>query len=132
MLGFLFKIVLVAAVVAIGGYFLFIKNPDAIKSVLSSKSELNVKSVLETKVLSNFKKVSAGALAENVSKGLDSLVTHNDSPVVLGIKISNDSLNSIIDFIKNLPPDQVNELKQVICAPVPTSTVTATPSPVSN
>ncbi len=129
MLGFLFKIGIVAAVVAVGGYFLFIKNPDTLKSVLSSKSEIDIKSILETKLLSSFKNVSAGALAENVSKGLDSIVTHNDSPVVLGIKISNDSLNSVIDFIQNLPPEQVNELKQVICAPAATPTVTATPTP---
>ncbi len=127
MLGFLFKIGVIAAVVAVGGYFLFIKNPDTLKSVLSSKGELDIKSILETKVLSSFKNVSAGNLAENVSKGLDSIVTHNDSPVVLGIKISNDSLNSVIDFIQNLPPDQVNELKQVICAPVVSPTPSTTP-----
>jgi hypothetical protein len=44
---------------------------------------------------------------------LDSLVTHPDpnSPVVLGVKISNDSLSTVVDVIRSLPPDQINQIK---------------------
>lgn len=132
MLGFLFKIAIVATVVSVAGYFLFIKNPDTFKKVLSGNIEIDVKSFLDTKVLSQIKDTKPQNLLSGISGGLDSLVTHNNkSPVVLGIKITNDSLNSIIDFIQNMPPEQVDQLKAVICAPAatPTPTLTLTPTP---
>jgi hypothetical protein len=53
---------------------------------------------------------------------LDSLVTHPDpnSPVVLGVKISNDSLSTVVDVIRSLPPDQINQIKSALCTPVST------------
>lgn len=68
--------------------------------------------------LPDLKQVNASAAASRISSALDSLVTHPDknSPVILGVKITNESIIKLVDVIQGLPPEQVNQIKQVICA----------------
>ena len=99
-----------AAVVAGGGYvYLHRNNLSQIKQLSSLTSQFKIP---------NLKQIDASQAGQRVSEILDSLVTHPDknSPVILGVKITNDSLNTIVDVIAKLPPDQVSQLKQVICA----------------
>lgn len=105
MFGFLFKIILMAAVVAGGGYAYL--NKDKLPDFTSQ---------FKAPTAINFDASSAG---KRISDTLDALVTHPDqnSPVILGMKITNDSLSQLVDFIQSLPPGQVSELKQILCAP---------------
>ena len=59
------------------------------------------------------------SVAGQLSETLDSLITHPGkvSPIVLGVDITNDSLNALVDVIQKLPSDQFSELKTVICTP---------------
>lgn len=68
--------------------------------------------------LPDLKQVNASAAASRISSALDSLVTHPDknSPVILGVKITNESLGVIVDALQKLPPDQTNQIKQILCA----------------
>ena len=100
-----------AAVVAGGGYaYIHRGELSRVKQLSSLTSRLK---------LPNLKQIDASQAGQRISEVLDSLVTHPDknSPVILGVKITNDSLNTLVDVIAKLPPDQVSQLKQVICAP---------------
>ena len=71
------------------------------------------------------KDVDSKTLAQNASQSLDKLVTHpdNNSPVVLGVKITNDSLDTVVSVLQSLPPEQVATIKSALCAPIsPTAT----------
>jgi len=107
MFGFLFKVILMAAVVAGGGYAYM--NRDKIPQLTNLTSQLK---------LPDIKQINASEAGTRISAALDSLVTHPDknSPVVLGVKITNESIGKLVDVIQGLPPEQVNQIKQVICA----------------
>lgn len=112
MFGLLLKLVVLVAIVGGGGFFVkqkfgAIPSTDQLTSMVKEQ-------------VSN---VNMGTLTQNLGSSLDSLVTHPDknSPVVLGVKISNDSLATVIDVIQKLPPDQVNQVKSMLCAPIPTA-----------
>lgn len=113
MFSFLLKIVIVAAVIAGGAFYLTQKDPQFISKFASLRQSFSTPS------LASLKGVDATSLAQNLSASLDALVTHPDrnSPVVLGVKITNDSLNTLVNVIETLPPEQVDQLKQVICQP---------------
>ncbi len=102
------KIAIIAALV--GGAGIYVKqkygsvpNPQTLVSQLKSQAT----------------SIDVNTLGKNLSSSLDSLVTNTDknSPVVLGVKIGNDSLSVIVDVIQKLPPDQINQVKTIICAP---------------
>lgn len=110
MFKFLLKLLLVAAVVGgIGGY-IYIKK--------GSLPDLSAYTHPQS-VISEFRKTPLTEWGNRLSVALDSLVTHPDrnSPVVLGTKIASDSLNTVVDTIQNLPPDQIKELRQLLCSP---------------
>lgn len=111
MFGFLLKVALV--VVVVGGAFFYVSQkdfsfPQKIAAVRQFVTHPN---------LSFLKQVDTSALASNVSSTLDSIITHPDrnSPVVLGVKITNDSLNALVDVINQMPPEQVAQVKEIIC-----------------
>lgn len=114
MFGFLFKIVLVAGIVAgVGIWFTKYRQGGGLN--------LNPGSVLDL-----VKNVDFGQVGGQISQGLDSLVTSKSaSPVVLGIEITDTSLKTIADTLSGLPPDQLSQIKQYICQP-------ATPSSSSS
>lgn len=60
-----------------------------------------------------------GINLQEVSQSLDSFISHSNSnsPVVLGLKISDTSLDTMLSVIKNLPPNEVAQIKNYICAP---------------
>ena len=99
-----------AAVVAGGGYAYI--NRDKIPQ-LSQLPKL-----AQFAKLPDLKQINASEAGSRISSALDSLVTHPDknSPVILGVKITNESLGVIVDVIQKLPPDQTNQIKQILCA----------------
>lgn len=115
MFGFLLKVIIFAALVGGIGYAYVnrAKYPQLAK-LNALSSQLN---------LAQLKTINSSNLGTRLSETLDSLVTHPDknSPVVLGVQITNESLGKIVDVIRTLPPDQVSELKQVICSPATSS-----------
>ena len=116
MIGFLLKILIVTGIVVGVGWFAISKLGGDPKSILSKgPGSLDFKIILAP-----LAKINPKIIGSNISNSLDSIITHPDrnSPVVLGMKISNDSLDAVIKFIQNLPPDQVEQLKAAMCAPV--------------
>ena len=75
---------------------------------------------IDTKVLGTFKDTAnVSNLAPKISEALDSLVTHpgkNSGPVVLGVKVSNDTIGTITDVLMGLPSEQLSQVKSVVCA----------------
>lgn len=102
------KVIIIVAIVG-GGYFY----------LTSHNSKLLHPQALTTQLKDAATHVSINAVAQNLGATLDSLITHADknSPVVLGVKISNDSLGTIVDFLQKLPPDQISQIKSAICSP---------------
>ncbi|HJZ05669.1 hypothetical protein A2634_05210 [Candidatus Amesbacteria bacterium RIFCSPHIGHO2_01_FULL_48_32] len=115
MLGTLIKFGIIAAIVASIGGFIYLRR--------GSLPQIPQPKDLLSKAKSTVQSIDAKILAQNISVALDNLITHPDknSPVVLGVKITNDSLKKLVEVIQTLPPDQVDQLKAVVCA-------TATPS----
>jgi hypothetical protein len=82
-------------------------------SAVSLPSEFDIRSVGE-----NLKNVDLGGLGQKLSQSLDNFVTHEgNSPVVLGIAITDESLKTIGNTLRNLPPDQLQIIKNYICQP---------------
>ncbi len=117
MFGFLAKIVIVALLVAgVGGYFVYKKGGELPK-LPTDLSQLSIP--VDTRILGLFKQnLSSGNLGQQLSSALDSLVTHPDrnSPVVLGIKATNESVELITDALMSLPNDKLEQVKQALCA----------------
>ena len=91
MLGFLFKLVVLAA-------FSLPKLTD-IGSVSGSLKSLDM-----------------AGIGRRLSQSLDDLVSHDShSPVVLGVQITDTSLDTVVNLIRNLPPDQFNQIKSFVC-----------------
>jgi hypothetical protein len=119
MLGFLFKILLVAAIVGGVGWFVIGK-----KSLPKNLSGVNPGQVLsqlpvDKDAVSNLKSMNPGQVIAQVSSILDSLVTHpgkNGGPVVLGVNVSNENINTVVDVLQHLPTDQVDQIKAAFCA----------------
>jgi hypothetical protein len=111
MFGLLLKLVLM--VVMVGGVVGFIskKSNQSPKQLIENLSRPDVYKEL-------IKNVDTGAVISKASETLDSLVTHSskDSPVVLGIKVTNDSLGTIADVLQGLPKDQLQQIRNIVCA----------------
>lgn len=117
MIAFLLKVIVLAAVVV--GAYGFVVTRTGGEFTLSSVIQ-GFKGGLDPAALADLKNMDVQSAKSRLSQSLDDLVTHADSsPVVLGVKITNDSLTTIIDVIQKLPPDQVEQVKSVICAPTP-------------
>lgn len=63
--------------------------------------------------------VDLSGVGDKLSGSLDSLIVHSGtgSPVVLGVKITNESISALVDAIQKLPPDQTNQIKSFLCDP---------------
>jgi len=121
MLGFLFKILLIAAVVGGIGYFVIFKKQLPIPKNLSAIKTGDVisKLPLNKGAIENIKNLKPDQVIAQVGGALDSLVTHQSGgagPVVLGIKVSNDSISTIVDVIQSLPSEQVQQIRTALCA----------------
>src|SRR3989344_9498803 len=103
MFGFLFKVIVMAAVVAGGGYAYLNRDKLPQLSQLPQLAQLAKLPNIE---------INASDAGSRISAVLDSIVTHPDknSPVILGVKITNESLGIIVDAIQKLPPDQTNQI----------------------
>lgn len=121
MFGFLLKIGIVA--IFIGGLgFVVVTKKDSLPSPSNFKAD----------VLDTVNNIDTKQVAQNLSDTLDGLVSNqkSDSAVVLGAKISNESIGKIVDTLQSLPPEQVNQIKSLLCAPL-NSVPTETPQPSS-
>ena len=112
MFGFLFKILLIAGLTAgVAGYVMYKK---------SSGGEFSLPKIADisspSAVLGVFKNVDTQNLSKQVSQVLDSLVTNSNSPVVLGVKVSNDTINTVTDAILKLPNTQLEQVREILCA----------------
>lgn len=93
----------------------------SLKTLPLDLANLNYKSFLGQDIVANIKtqvsSVSGQQLAENLSSALDSLVTHADknSPVVLGVKVTNESVNVVTDALMNLPNDKLQQIRNALC-----------------
>ena len=123
MFGFLFKIIIVALVV-IGLYSVVsVRRGSPPQIPALSQITSAAQATFSRQAFSGLKNIDTSNLGKNLSQALDSLVTHPDrnSPVVLGVKITNDSLNTVVDVIQGLPPDQVDQIKNLLCSPATSS-----------
>ncbi len=121
MLGFLFKVLLIAAiVVGIVGFVMMKKGNLSLSQFKIDPSKILAQLPIDKNVLANFRGVKPEQVGSQVSSVLDSLVTHpgrNSGPVVLGVKVTNDTIGTITDVLMGLPSDQLNQVKSVICTP---------------
>jgi hypothetical protein len=109
MLGFLIKVAIFACLVAFIWFYAYPKfTHSSVQNPISAVS--NLKNQLST--------LDYKSTGQKLSAVLDSLVTHQaKSPIVLGLEITNESLVAIVDALQNLPPDQMNQIRQYICQP---------------
>ncbi len=118
MLGFLFKVLLVAAiVVGVVGY-IGLKRGQ-LPQLPTDWGQILSQLPVDTNVLGQLKRVRPNQVGTQVSAALDALVTHPDrnSPVVLGVKVTNESIGTITDLLMGLPPDKLEQVKSVVCTP---------------
>lgn len=117
MVGSLLKVVIMVAVLASIGGVIYLRRgniPDP-KSLFS-----DAKTAVQT--------ADTSTIWSNLSASLDSLVSKPiNSPVVLGISVTNESLSKVVDVIQGLPPEQLSQIQSALCSP---PTPTATPSPL--
>jgi len=132
MLGFLFKVLLVVAIVVgiltfvgVKRGYLSLSNLPHDLSTLSFKN-LPMDIGLITNIKSQVAGVSGEKLSENLSGALDSLVTHanKNSPIVLGVKVTNESVGAVTDALMSLPSDKLDQIKNALCAPASNSGTT--------
>ncbi len=121
MLGFLFKILMVTAIVAGIGWFVMNKKGVSFPKNMSEAKPGQVLSSLplNKEAIGNLKGMKLDQVVAQLSSTLDSLVTHGGAgtgPVVLGVKVSNDSISTLVDVLRSLPPEQLDQLRLAMCA----------------
>jgi hypothetical protein len=110
MFGFLLKIVLVVAIVV--GVIGFTSS--------RSGSGLNLPDFGSLK--SQATQFDVGTITQVLGSQLDQLVTHTDrSPMVMGIDITNQSLEAMVDTIRSLPEEDLRAVRQLVCEPATAS-----------
>lgn len=64
------------------------------------------------------KNIDTKELLSKVGETLDNIVTNQtkDSPVVLGLKVTNESLSAVTDVLQKLPTEQLQQIRAVVCA----------------
>lgn len=120
MFGFLFKILLIAAVVVGVGWYVLNKNHLPLPTSLSQihpKAGLS-QLPLDKNALGQLQKMKPEEILAQASSFLDTLVTHQKpgSPVVLGVNVTNQSLGTLVDVIQSLPKDQLDQLRTALCS----------------
>ncbi len=116
MLGFLLKVVVLVALIGGIGYV-----------IVNKKSSLPSPKTLQSGLENTLRNFDTKTFASHLSASLDSLITNpqSSSPVVLGVKISNDSIGKVVDALQSLPSEQISQIRSAICSfPIP-----ASPSP---
>lgn len=125
MLGFLFKILLVAVlVVGIAGYVMMKGGNLSLGNIKLDPNQVLSQLPIDKNALADLRQTNTGSITSKISGALDSLVTHpgrNPGPVVLGMQVTSDTIGTITDVLSGLPPDQLKQITSVICAPAPTS-----------
>lgn len=121
MFGFLFKVAFIAVLV-VGVYGYVSMKRGAMPKIPTSLSEIKsqIKLPVDKQALSSLKSVSPGIVGKTISDTLDALVTHpgrNLGPVVLGVQVTNESLGVITDALLKLKPDQLQQIRNVVCEP---------------
>ncbi len=123
MFGFLFKVLIVVVIVVGILTFVGVKTGNlSLATLPHDLANLDFKSVLSGGMLENIKtqvsSVSGKQLTDNLSSSLDSLVTHanKNSPIVLGVKVTNESVGAVTDALMNLPSDKLDQIKNALCA----------------
>jgi hypothetical protein len=118
MLGFLFKLILLLVVVGGAvGYGAVKYKTSPVRLVFGAKTQMD--KIFQPQAFeSAVRGISTKEIVSQVSTVLDSLVTKgtSDSPVVLGLKVTNESLNAVTDVLQKLPADQLGQIKNVLCA----------------
>lgn len=115
MFGFLLKIAVIAALVVGGIGYLKTKNI----SISQLPSQFKIPNTSD--VLSVAKSIDTAKAGKQVSDVLDALVTHpgrNLGPVVLGVQVTSESLGAISDALLKLQPEQLQQVKAILCQPV--------------
>ncbi len=118
MFGFLIKLILVTAVIGgIVGYVAVKTEQSPKEVVLSAQSQIESLAKPE-KYQDIIKNIDTKVLLSKVSETLDNLVTNQtkDSPVVLGLKVTNESLGAITEVLQKLPTEQLEQIRSVVCA----------------
>jgi hypothetical protein len=120
MLGFIFKILMVTAIVAGVGWFVMNKKGIIPKSVSDANPGQVLSSLpLNKEAIGSLKGMKFDQVLAKLSGTLDSLVTHGgpaSGPVVLGVKVSNDSISTLVGVLRSLPPEQLDQLRLAMCA----------------
>ena len=85
--------------------------------VLSAQSQIENLAKPE-KYQDIIKNIDTKVLLSKVGETLDNIVTNQtkDSPVVLGLKVTNESLSAITDVLQKLPNEQLVQIRAVVCA----------------
>ena len=114
MFGFLIKTIIIFVIIA-GIIFFVAPKLKNIKSV----SGFSLPKLTDIgSVSGSLKNLNLAGFGSQLSQTLDKLVTHpNQSPVVLGVQITDNSLDAVVKLIRNLPPDQFNQIKSFVCQP---------------
>lgn len=118
MFGFLIKLVLLIAIVGgvvVYGTTKYKTSPMGL--VLGAKGQ--VEKIFQPQAFeAAIKGVDTKQVVGQISAVLDSLVTKGsaDSPMVLGLKVTNESLNAVTDVLQRLPTEQLGQIRSVLCA----------------
>ncbi len=106
--------------VGVVGYVRVKRGALALPNFPTNLSQVASLVPIDTKVLGDFKEnANVSQLGPKLSETLDSLVTHpgkNGGPMVLGVKVSNNTIGTITDILMGLPSEQLNQVKSVVCA----------------
>ena len=114
MFGFLFKVAFIALlVVGVYGYVSVKRGsmPKIPTSLAEVKDQIKIPAI---------PKVDPSQAGKVISDTLDAFVTHpgrNLGPVVLGVQVTNESLGVITDTLLKLKPDQLQQIRNVVCQP---------------
>lgn len=111
MFGFLLKLIL--TIVLVGGIvgFVYLRFSGQVANIGSVGN-----------ILDQAKNVDVKVVSQNLSSQLDKLITHTDrSPMVMGIEITNKSLEAMVDTLRSLPPEELQIVRQFVCEPASVS-----------
>ncbi|KKU38166.1 MAG: hypothetical protein UX52_C0010G0018, partial [Candidatus Amesbacteria bacterium GW2011_GWA1_46_35] len=109
-----FKVAFVAVLV-VGVYGYVSMKRGSMPKIPTSLSE--IKSQIKIPAIPAINPSQAGKV---ISDTLDAFVTHpgrNLGPVVLGVRVTNESLGVITDTLLKLKPDQLQQIRNVVCQP---------------
>lgn len=118
MFGFLLKIVIMVAIVGGMMSFVSVKSNQSPKQLITTAKKQIENLSSPDKYKEIVKNIDTKAVISKVGETLDGLVTHStkDSPVVLGVKVTNESLGAIANILQSLPKDQLQQIKNIMCA----------------